>query len=91
MNDELKLQKLWNYLEVQADESLIVQSYNRNKGSDEFFVVELVNNQLKIITVENQSELDFNKPFRLVQQRGSDGRHIIPSVEQIIRDEIIDY
>lgn len=91
MNEKLKLQELWNYLEVQDDESLIVQSYNSEKCSDEYYVVKSENNQLKITIVESKSELDFNRPFVMVQQMDSDGRHIIPSVGQIKNDELIDY
>lgn len=91
MNEKLKLQKLWNYLEVQDNENLIVQSYNHEKGSDEFFVVESVKNELKITTSNSLPELKADKPFILVQQIDSTGKHIIPSVEQLKNDELIDY
>lgn len=91
MNEELKLQQLWNHLEVQDDERLIVQSYSREKGSDEFYVVESTDGGLKIGTAASLMQVDMGKPFRLIRQLGSDGRHTIPSVRQMKRDELLDY
>lgn len=91
MNQKTKIQQLWRYLKVQDDEILIVQSYNHAKNSDEFIVAEMFGDKL-IVNVENRMpDLSVDKPFRLIQQLDSSGRHMIPLVEQMKRDEQIDY
>ena len=91
METKIKIQNLWSYLKTQDDEILIVQSYNRAKGSDEYVIAKKVDGQLEITTSESLPELSADTPFHLIQQRGSDGHHTIPSVEQIERDKILDY
>lgn len=91
MNVALKIKQLWRYLKIQDDEILIVQSYNHASGTDEFFVTEKVGMELKTNVVSNIQLLHLNKPFRLIQQLDSSGKHTIPLVEQLKRDEIADY
>lgn len=87
MNDKLKIEQLWRYLRIQ-DEVLIIQVYNPDKHSDEYLIAEMANGELAVTT---SSELPLDRPFRMIQQRGQDGRHKIPSVEQLINDQEIDY
>ncbi|MCM1296167.1 MAG: hypothetical protein NC311_11555 [Muribaculaceae bacterium] len=91
MNVKPKLQDLWNYLEVQADERLIVPVYNQEKGSDEFLVAESDGDGLSVSVKDSLDDTVLDKPFRIVQQIGEGGRHVIPSVEQIRQDERKDY
>lgn len=91
MDNKTKIQQLWRHLQIQDDMRLIIQSFNYSKGCDEYFVAEKHGDKL-IITVSNQiSEVNMEKPFQLVKQIGLDGKHVIPSVRQIIRDKEIDY
>lgn len=91
MDTKFKIQQLWRYLKIQDDEVLVIQSYNRSNGADEFLVTEKVDMELKTNIVSNLQSLHADKPFRLIQQLDSSGKHAIPLVEQIICDEIADY
>lgn len=86
-----KIKQLWQYLGIQDDEILIVRSYNREKGIDEFVIAEASHNGLEITTSITFPELGENKPFQMIQQRGQDGKFIIPSVQQMLDDQISDY
>ena len=91
MNTAAKIHQLWRYLKIQDNEILIVRAYNQSKETDEFFVTETTDNGLQTTTTANMPELRVDRPFRLIQQRDSSGKYIIPSVKQLIRDELIDY
>lgn len=91
MDATFKIQQLWQYLKIQDDEILIVQSYNQTNGYDEFIVTENVNGKLKTHIINSLQISNINKSFRLIQQLDSSGKHIIPNVDQIKRDERADY
>ena len=91
MNTTFKIQKLWQYLGIQDDEILIVRRYHSSKGNDEFLIVESNHGELKISTTPNMPELRVDRPFHLIQQLDSAGKYIIPSVNQLIQDEVSDY
>lgn len=40
MNTTLKIKQLWEYLDIQDDEILIVRSYNQETKEDEYLIVE---------------------------------------------------
>jgi len=91
MDTTFKIQQLWQYLKIQDDEVLIVQFYNHTNGCDEFLVTENVNGELKSHVIGSLQISNINKPFRLIQQLDSSGKHIIPDVNQIKRNERADY
>lgn len=91
METKLKIQALWNYLEVQDNELLIVSVYNQNTGKDLFIVAEAKETELSITTKDNITDAISDRPFQWIQQRDSDGKYIIPSVEQLIEDKNLDY
>lgn len=91
MNATFKIQKLWQYLKIQDDEVLIVQFYNQTNGCDEFLVTENADGKLKTHIIDSLQIPNINKPFRLIQQLDSSGKHIIPDVDRIKRDERADY
>ena len=86
-----KIQQIWQYLGVQDDEILIVRSFNKKERKDEFLIAEATQDGLKITVSSNMPEPRLNRPFKMIQQRDSSGKYIIPSVEQLIRDKISDY
>lgn len=90
MDTKTKIRKLWDYLKVQDDELLIVLSFNATTNSDDYIVAEMNGNEIEI-TINNQMPDIKGRPFQLIQQIGSRGKHKIPSVEQLKRDELIDY
>lgn len=91
MNTKIKIQQLWDYLKVQDEELLIVRSFNATKNSDEYILARKTGNELEITTTDTMPEIKPNMAFQMIQQIGADGRHKIPSVEQIKRDEMLDY
>lgn len=91
MNQKIKIQQLWRYLKVQDDETLIVETYNHAKGADEYIVAKMAGNGLSVDVQDCMPELSADRPFRLVRQLDSSGKHTMPSVEQMKRDEQIDY
>lgn len=91
MKTTLKIQQLWRYLKIQDDEILIVQSYNPTKCSDEFIITEMVGGVLETHITDSFQSFDTTKPFRLIQQLDSSGKHTIPSVKQLEYDEFADY
>lgn len=91
MNTRTKIRQLWGYLKIQDDELLIVRSFNATKKSDEYIVAKMVNNELKITTTDTMSEIHSGVAFQMIQQIGSDGKYKIPTVDQIKRDELLDY
>lgn len=91
MDATFQIQQLWQYLKIQDNEILIIQFYNHTNGYDEFLVTEDVGGSLKTHTIDSLQISHINKPFRLIQQLDSSGKHIIPDVNQIKRDERADY
>lgn len=91
MNTKTKIHELWDYLKIQDDEILIVRSYNATKETDEFIVAQMNDNEVEIIISDTMPKLIPGTSFQLIQQLDSDGKHKIPSVEQIKRDELLDY
>lgn len=91
MNENSKIQQLWKYLKIQDNEALIIQLYNPNKDVDEFLVVEKICGKLETHTICDLKMIPSDESFKLVQQRDSSGKHVIPSVKRIKRDEFIDY
>lgn len=91
MNTTLKIKQLWEYLDIQDDEILIVRSYNQETKEDEYLIVEKSQDGLKITTTVNLPEFKVARPFKMIQQRDSEGRYIIPSVEQMRQDKLSDY
>ena len=91
MDTKSKIKQLWQYLKVQDDEVLIIQSYNCTQKFDEFLVAKMIGNELDITTENKLPEFQADKPFRFIQQFDSSGRHVIPSVKQLKQDEQIDY
>lgn len=91
MNTTFKIKQLWEYLDIQDDEILIVRSYNQETTKDEYLIVEKSQDGLKITAKDDLAELKPGQPFKMIQQRDSEGHYIIPSVEQIIQDKLSDY
>lgn len=91
MNIMFQIRQLWRYLKIQDDEILIIPFYNPATQNDQYIVAEKKNARLEILTLNNMPELSSNKAFKIIQHIGSDGKHIIPSVKQMKRDEKKDY
>lgn len=91
MNTKTKIHQLWDYLKLQDDELLIVRSFNAAKDSDEYIVAKKNDNELEITTTDAVPQIHPGTAFQMIQQIGSDGKHKIPTVEQIKRDELLDY
>jgi hypothetical protein len=91
MNDKIKIQKLWDYLKIQDDELLIIPIYNPYKDTDECIVAQMVNHQLESIISDTMPDLNGDIAFQIIKQRNANGKHYIPSVDQLIRDKLEDY
>lgn len=91
MDTKSKIHQLWDYLKVQDNEFLIVRAFNVTLNSDEYIVATKTGNELEITTTKSMPTFTTGTSFQLIQQLGSDGRYKIPSVEQLQRDELIDY
>lgn len=91
MNTKSKIHRLWDYLKVQDNELLIVRSFNATLNSDEYIMAQKIDNEIEITTTNSMPTFNPGVPFQLIQHFGSDGKHKIPSVEQLKRDELIDY
>ena len=91
MNEKLKIERLWHYLQIQ-DELLIIQVQN-NEDIGKYLIVEMTNGKLQINTA-NENEVHniiMENNVRIIRQRDENGNYIIPDVEQIIRDKNMDY
>lgn len=91
MNTKTKIRQLWDYLKVQDDELLIVRSFNTARHSDEYIVAKMNGTQLEITTTDTMPDIQPGTAFQMIQQIGADGKHKIPSVDQIKEDERLDY
>lgn len=91
MNTILRIQQIWQYLEVQDNEILIIRFYNHFHRKDEYLLVKSTNNGLTILLSETISDVICANPFRMIQQRNKAGQFIIPSVNQLIKDMVDDY
>lgn len=91
MDTKTKIHKLWDYLKVQDDELLIVRSFNVTENSNEYIVAEKHGTELEITTTSTMPKIQPGMSFHMIQQLGSDGKHKIPTVEQIKNDELLDY
>ena len=92
MNKKVKIERLWHYLQIQ-DELLVIQVQNTFGDTDEYLIVENINNELQINTANNDDVQDFfmKKNLRIIRQRDEAGKYIIPDVVQIIHDKEVDY
>lgn len=90
MNDKLKISRLWHYLQIQ-DELLVIQVHNSTAGTDEYLVVEMVNDEPQIHVANDIQNICMNRNLRIIMQRDEDGNLSIPDVDQIIHDKDIDY
>lgn len=90
MNENLKIKKLWHYLQIQ-DELLIIQVHNSSINKDEYLIVEMVENEPQIRAVDDIQCMYAKNNLRIIRQRDESGNHIIPDVEQIIHDKNMDY
>lgn len=92
MNEKIKIERLWHYLQIQ-DELLVIQVQNMFGDTDKYLIVENINNELQINTANNDDvqDLFMKKNLRIIRQRGETGKYIIPDVEQIIHDKEEDY
>ena len=91
MNEKLKIERLWHYLQIQ-DELLIIQVQN-NEDIGKYLIVEMTNGKLQINTA-NENEVHniiMENNVRIIRQRDENSNYIIPDVEQIIRDKNMDY
>lgn len=91
MNEKLKIERLWHYLQIQ-DELLIIQVQN-NEDIGKYLIVEMTNGKLQINTA-NENEVHniiMENNVRIIRQRDENGNYIIPDVEHIIRDKNMDY
>jgi len=97
-NVRLKIEKLWQHLKISDDEFLIVRE--DTEYSEDYIIATKVNNKIKLCktifkkgTRERQKNFlaSLNNPFTLIQQRGKNGLHHIPDVEEWKKDEEIDY
>lgn len=91
MNIVFQISQLWHYLNIKDDEILIIPVYNPAIDADEYLVAEKKNKRIEFSKVDKMPELSLNKPFKLIQHLGEDGKHIIPSVDQMLKDSKIDY
>lgn len=91
MDIKIKIHQLWDYLKVQDDEILIVRSFNTTKDSDEYIVAKRTDNGLEITISDAMPEIKPGVAFQMIQQRGKDGKHKIPSVNQLRQNELLDY
>lgn len=90
MNENLKIKKLWHYLQIQ-DELLIIQVHNSSIGKDEYLIVEMVDDEPQISKVDDIQCIYTKNNLRIIRQRDESGNYIIPDVEQIIHDKNMDY
>ncbi len=91
MNILSKIQKLWSYLQIQDNETLIIQVYNYEKKVDVFYIIGLVECDMHIELSEACPNLSELQPFKFIKFCGADGRHIIPSVSDLIAESESDY
>lgn len=90
MDLDSKISQLWQYLNVKDHEKLIIQVFDPKRKEDVYIVV-VKNNNLITHGVNKIVDMNFNHPFRLVKYVGPEGKHVIPSVEQLQKDEEMDY
>ena len=91
MNEVFNIQRLCQYLRIRDDEVLIIRHYNKSKDKDEFLLVKYSSEGLEIKTVSVLPSFNVDQPFRIIQQRDSSGKFVIPSVDQLIKDSQDDY
>lgn len=83
--------RLWRYLNIQDDTTLIVKAYLPERGKDVAIVATGTQGELNIEVSDTFPALDENMDFHIIEQRDSDGRYVIPSVERMIQDKNTDY
>lgn len=91
MNIVFQIRQLWRYLKIKDNEILIIPLFNQTTETDQFIVAEKKNERIEISIADKMPELSLDKPFKIIQHIGADGKHVIPSVEQMKRDEKRDY
>lgn len=91
MDIEDDIKRLWRYLNIQDNTTLIIKVYDLDRKADVAVVVTRANGTFNIEIADTIPELDNNMDFYLIEQRDSNGKYIIPPVERIIQDEKDDY
>ncbi len=91
MNKTIKIRQIWQYLEVQDDEVLIIPFYNESVKKNEFLIAEQKFNKFKVTVARDLPLLNNGRSFRIVQQRDSKGSFVIPSVKELLEEKFSDY
>lgn len=86
-----KIQDLWDYFGLQDDETLIVRHTNPSDNSDEYVIAKMTDSTISLYIKSNLTDEDFLRPFQKIEQRNSQGRFEIPSVNQLKTDAELDY
>lgn len=89
MDKNLKITKLWHYLQIQ-DELLVIQVHNSIAGADEYLVVEMIDGEPRIKVVNGLQDVPTDN-IRVIKQRDKDGKYEIPDVDEIVREKDMDY
>lgn len=91
-NEKNKIKQLWHYLQLNCDETLIIENFNHEAGENEFIVVKTGNDdELDISVLSELPELTPKDQFQFIKQLSSGGKFTILSVEQIENDKLADY
>lgn len=91
MNKKTKIKQLWEYLKIPRDGLLAVRAFCATKRHDVYYIAERKCGKMSVTVYDELSDIDTSRKFYLVSQIGSSGKHIIPSVRQLRRDECSDY
>lgn len=91
-NEKNKIKQLWHYLQLNCDETLIIENFNHEAGENEFIVVKAGEDGKLVISVDSElPELTYKTQFQFIKHLDSGGKFIIPSVEQLENDKLADY
>lgn len=86
-----EIHKLWKYLRIQDNEVLIIRFSKPSDGTDEYIVVKKEGNGLDISTSDTWPEAEIGDMWHKISQKDSNGRYVIPSVDDMIAEEEADY
>lgn len=89
MNTNDNIHKLWEYLNIRDNEIMIVRTHNGDR--EEYLTIRKTDGGLCATASDTFPEPGEGTEFTFVQYLGSDGKHHIPSVDELIREEEDDY
>lgn len=90
MKPDQLLAQIWDYLNLDDDEILIVPVFNQDTNRDIYYVTRKEGEGLITQLLFSFPDVS-SSPFRMIQRRNSEGKLVLPTIKNMKNDSEMDY